>query len=168
MQKDRQTLRKKIINKQEAALPSAPVHEELDIARIATVHLTSESSEFPIENAFDEHSGPGGTHWIAPDPGDQVLILQFDVPQTIHEILMEAEELEVSRTQEVELFLSSDSGSSYREVLRQEYNFSPPGTTFEREIWSVPAEGVTHLRIEIKPDKAGKPYHANLISLALR
>jgi len=161
-------LRKKTISKQEAALPSAPVHEEIDIAAIATVLLTSESPEFPIENAFDEQTGPGGTRWIAPAPGDQVLILQFDVPQTLHELLLEAEELQVSRTQVVELFLSSDGGRSYREVLRQEYNFSPPGTTFEREVWSVPAEGVTHLRIGIKPDKAGKPCHATLISLALR
>src|SRR5262247_4948538 len=30
--------------------------------------------------------------------------------------------------------------------LRQEFTFSPSGTTFERENWSVPAEGVTHLR----------------------
>lgn len=161
-------MRKKIIRKQEAALPSAPVREKLDIAGIATVLLTSESPEFPIENAFDEQTGPGGTRWIAPDPGDQVLILQFDMPQTIHEILLEAEDLEVSRTQVWELSLSSDGGRSYREIVRQEYNFSPPGTTFEREIWSVPAKGVTHLRVGIKPDKAGKPCHATLISLALR
>ena len=161
-------MRKKIVGKQEAALPSAPVHEEIDIARVANVLLTSESSEFPIENAFDKQIGPGGTRWVASDPGDQVLIFQFDLPQTIHEIVLEAEELEVHRTQEVGLFLSMDGGRSYREVLRQEYNFSPPWTTFEREIWSVPAEGVTHLRIEIKPDKAGKPCRATLTSLALR
>ena len=50
----------------------------------------------------------------------------------------------------------------------QEYNFSPPGTTFEREDWMVPAEGVTHLRLWIKPDKGGKPCRATLTSLALR
>ncbi len=133
-----------------------------------TWRLTSESPEFPIENAFDEHTGPGGTRWKASDPGEQVLIFQFDLPQTIYEMVLEAEELEVSRTQVIELFLSSDGGRSYREVLRQEYNFSPPGTTFEREIWSVPAVGVTHLRIGIKPDKAGKACHATLTSLALR
>ena len=53
-------------------------------------------------------------------------------------------------------------------MLRQEYNFSPPGTTFEREDWAVTAAGVTHLRLQIKPDKGGKPCRATLTSLVLR
>ena len=45
---------------------------------------------------------------------------------------------------------------------------SPPGTTFERESWRVPAEGVTHLRVVIQPDKGGAPYLATLTSLTIR
>ena len=49
------------------------------------------------------------------------------------------------------------AGGPTGKLLRQEYNFSPPGTTFEREDWAVPAEGVTHLRLVIRPDKGASP-----------
>jgi hypothetical protein len=96
------------------------------------------------------------------------VILAFDTPQTIRHILLEVEELEVARTQELQLCLSCDGGRTYRELLRQEYNFSPPGTIFEREDWEVQAGGVTHLRLVIRPDKGGKPCLATLTSLVLR
>jgi len=80
---------------------------------------------------------------------------------------VEAEELEVSRTQEFRLSVSHDGGQIYRELRRQEYNFSPPGTTFEREAWTVLAEGVTHLQLWMKPDKGGKPCRATLTALVL-
>jgi hypothetical protein len=141
---------------------------EKDIAALATVLVTAEAAEHPIDNAFDNQRGPGGSRWVAGEPGEQTLILAFDTPQTIHTISLEIEELEVSRTQELRLALSRDGGHTYQELLRQEYNFSPPGTTFEREEWSVTAEGVTHLQLVIKPDKGGKPCQATLTALALR
>lgn len=63
--------------------------------------------------------------------------------------------------------VSDDGGRTYRSLVRQEFNFSPPGTTFEREIWSVAAAQVTHLRLEIKPDKGGRTGLATLTSLSL-
>ena len=120
-------MRKKIIGKREATLPSGSLREGLDIAAIATVHLTSESPEFPIENVFDEQTGPGGTRWTASEPGEQTLILQFDAPQTFHEVLLEAEELEVDRTQVVELFLSID-GQRVTGRFRR-IQLPSPGTT---------------------------------------
>jgi hypothetical protein len=96
------------------------------------------------------------------------LILAFDTPQAIHRVVLEAEETGAARTQELQLALSTDGGRSYREVLRQEYNFSPPGTTFEREDWAVPAGGVTHLRLVIRPDKGGEFGRASITSLVLR
>ena len=62
---------------------------------------------------------------------------------------------------------SSDDGETYQELIRQEFHFSPPGTTFERERWSVSAGAVTHLRLEIKPDKGGQIGRATLTSLIL-
>jgi hypothetical protein len=85
----------------------------------------------------------------------------------MHQTIVEVEELEVSRTQELRLSVLHDGGRSYRE-LRQEYNFSPPGTTFEREDWTVLAEGVTHLQLWMKPDKGGKPCRATLTALVLK
>jgi hypothetical protein len=159
-------LRKHIVK----APPSHPVPEpgEMDIAATATVQVTSEDPAHPIEHVFDTRRGPGGSRWVAAEPGEQTLILAFDTPQTIHQTIVEVEELEVSRTQEFRLSVSHDGGQSYRELRRQEYNFSPPGTTFEREDWKVLAEGVTHLQLWMKPDKGGKPCRATLTALVLK
>lgn len=55
------------------------------------------------------------------------------------------------------LAISTDGGSTYRDVVRQEYFFSPPDTTFEHEDYRLTAVGVTHLRLDINPDKSGRP-----------
>jgi hypothetical protein len=99
--------------------------------------------------------------------GEQVLTLAFDTPQTIREVGLETEELQASRTQVLTLSLSQDGGRTYREILRQEFNFSP-GTTFERERWTVPAASVSHLRVTIRPDKGGNLGRASLTSLTIR
>ena len=153
------------------ALPSLPLPQqlgEIDITATATVQVTSEDSAHPIENVFDHRRGPGGSRWVAEEPGEQTLILAFDTPQIIHQTIVEVEELEVSRTQELQLSVSHDGGQTYRELRRQEYNFSPPGTTFEREDWAVTAAGVTHLQLWMKPDKEGKPCRATLTALVLK
>jgi hypothetical protein len=146
----------------------APQPEEKDIAAIATVFVSSETAEHPLDHAFDHQRGPGGSRWMAAEPGEQVLILAFDTPQAISKIILEVEESEVSRTQELSVAVSYDGGQTYRELLRQEYTFSPPGTTFEREAWAVTAVGVTHVQLIIKPDKGDKPCRASLTALAFQ
>src|SRR5947209_746729 len=141
---------------------------EIDVAAVATVIVTSEEAEHPIDHVFDSRRGPGGSRWAAGEPGEQEVVLAFDTPQSLSHISLEVEERGVERRQELWLEVSCDGGRTYREVLRQEYNFSPPGTTFEREDWAVRAEGVTRLRVRIKPDMAGKPCRATLTSLAIR
>jgi hypothetical protein len=158
-------LRKQIIREPPAS--TAPMTDEIDIAAVATVLVTSEAPEHPVDFAFDHHRGPGGSRWVAGEPGEQTLILAFDAPQAIRRVVLEVEEPGVARTQELQLALSSDGGQTYREVLRQEYTFSPPDTTFKREDWAVNADGVTHLRLQVKPDKGGKPCRATITSLAL-
>jgi hypothetical protein len=142
--------------------------EEKEIAEIATVWVTSEAADNPIECAFDQRRGSGGSRWLAADPGEQRLILAFDHPQTLRAITVEVEEPEVSRTQELQVAVSTDGGQTFQELRRQEYTFSPPGTTFEREEWAVTLDGVTHLQVVIIPDKGGKPCRATLTTLALR
>ena len=141
---------------------------EKDIAALATVGVTSEATDYPIDHAFDSHRGPGGSRWVAGAPGPQRLLLAFDAPQTLRLLRLEVEERDVSRTQDIQVAISRDGGHTYQTLLRQEYNFSPPGTTFEREEWAIPAEGVTHLQLVITPDKGGTPCQATLTTLALR
>jgi hypothetical protein len=159
-------LRKHILREQTQA-PAFQPHEK-DIAAVATVMVTSETPDNPIDNAFDGQHGPGASRWVAGEPGDQTLIVAFDTPEMLRQICVEVEEPDVSRVQELHMAISCDGGATYRDLLRQEYNFSPSGATFEREEWAVGAEGVTHVRLLIRPDKGGKPCRATLTSLVLR
>jgi hypothetical protein len=155
-------LRKQLIKSAPALMPG-----EINVVSAATVLVTSEDPEHPVDHAFDSHRGLGGTRWIAGEPGEQTLIVAFDAPEAVGRVILEVEEPEVVRTQELQLAISSDGGRTYRDVLRQEYNFSPPGTTFEREDWAVSAAGATHLRLQVKPDKGDKPCRATLTSLVV-
>jgi hypothetical protein len=74
---------------------------EIDIAAVATVQVTSEDPQHPVDHAFDPQRGPGGTRWVAGEPGEQAVILAFDAPQTIRQIILEVEEPAVARTQEL-------------------------------------------------------------------
>ena len=159
-------MRKQILKSNPAT--SAPLLGELDVATLATVAVTSETADHPVEHAFDNRRGPGGSRWVAETAGEQTLILAFDAPQDLRQVSVEVEENQASRTQELQLAVSHDGGNTYRELLRQEFNFAPPGTTFEREEWTVAAGGVTHLRLRIKPDKGDRPCRASLTTLSLR
>ena len=159
---------RKLIIKPHPATPDTTTGE-IDIASVATVQVTSESPEHPIDHVFDEHRGPGGTRWIAGEPGEQTVILAFDTPQDDQpDLSWKSRSRKSLARRNSSLSFSCDGGRTYRELLRQEYNFSPAGTTFEREDWAVSAQGVTHLRLVIKPDKGGKPCRATLTSLVLR
>lgn len=139
----------------------------LDIPAIATVIVTSEKPTHPIELIFDGKRGPGASRWQAATPGQQGLILDFDKPQALRQLVLDIEEPEVSRTQILWISVSSDGGRSYRELIRQEYNFSPPGTTYECETWTIDTLHTTHLAITIEPDKNGQPAYASVTSLIL-
>ena len=158
-------MRKQVI-RPPSSLASQSSRHELDVATVATALVTSETPDFPIDNVFDDHRGPGGTRWTAAEPGEQTLIVAFDLPQLLHGIILEVEEREVERTQELAIALSEDGGRTYRELLRQEYIFSPSGATFEREEWTIAARAVTHVRLWIKPDKGDSPCRATLTALA--
>ena len=159
-------LRKQIIEMPRPT--SGPGPGEIDVAAVATVLVTSEAPEHPVDHAFDDRRGPGGSCWAAGGPGEQVIILAFDAPQVLRRVGLEVEECEVARAQEIRVAVSGDGGRTYRDLVRQEYNFSPPGTTFEREDWAISAEGVTHLRLQIRPDRAGGAGRARITSLTLR
>ena len=83
-------LRKEILTTQ--PITSAQRTPQKDIASIATVLVTSEDPDHPIDHVFDGQRGPGASRWIAAQPGEQTLILAFDAPQMIRKVLVEIEE----------------------------------------------------------------------------
>ena len=102
-------LRKHLLMDYPAERVAAP--EEKDIATLATVWVTSEAADHPIDHAFDSHRGPGGSRWVAGVPGPQRLLLAFDAPQTLRMLCLEVEERDVSRTQELHVAISRDGGA---------------------------------------------------------
>jgi hypothetical protein len=102
----------------------------LDLEQIATVEVTSEDPRFPVEYAFGSDDGPG---WRASEPGEQQIRIIFDQPASVHHIELRFHEADSKRTQEFVLRWSPESGGSATEIVRQQWNFSPTGSTTEIE-----------------------------------
>ena len=129
---------------------------EIDIAGCATVSYSSEDPAHPVEHLLDGRSGPGATRWMStrPDTTERIVV-EFDQPQTISRLVYEVDEATRERTQEVRVDVSEDGGRTYRQILVQEYSFSPRGATYQREEQRFDLAGVTHLRLMIVPNKNG-------------
>jgi len=155
-------MRKRLI----AASPTAlPVDRTwLDVDRVAVVELTSEDGAHPIESALRPGEKRG---WRAAGPGAQTIRLLFDNPQQLRRIWLSFEESEIKRTQEFVLRWSPDAGGSFREIVRQQWNFSPPETVREIEDYAVDLSGVTVLELNIVPDTSGGGARASLLGLRL-
>jgi hypothetical protein len=150
-------MRKRILTL-DAVEPSAANHW-LDLEQVAEVELTSEDAASPIEAALLPGREAG---WRAANPGKQVIRLLFSTPQQLRRIRLVFEERDVSRTQEFALRWSADEGRSYRDLLRQQFNFSPPATTRQIEAYEVDLRGVTSLELSIDPAIDDVPHRASL------
>ncbi|HEY4011921.1 MAG TPA: hypothetical protein VGM06_01175 [Polyangiaceae bacterium] len=139
--------------------------QTIDVDAHAHVAVTSEDATHPIEHAFDGRGAPGGTEWVAGGPGDQTITVSFDSPQAVRAVVVEVEETRESRLQEIELAVASGS-EALVVVLRQEFHFSAPGTTLEREHWSIDRKDVRQIRLVIRPEKSGGSARARLTTLA--
>jgi hypothetical protein len=156
-------MRKRLIGADPPEAPAgAPIWLDLDL--LAQAEITSEDAGHPIEAALIPDTGPG---WRAAQPGEQALRLRFDKPQTLKQIHLVFQEDEQGRTQEFVLRWSADGGQSYREIVRQQFNFSPPATAQEVEDYDVVLQGVTVLELQIVPDISGGPARASLAQLRL-
>ncbi|MBU5611529.1 hypothetical protein [Geomonas azotofigens] len=138
--------------------------EWLDLDSIAKVEISSEDPSQPIESALQPVGAPG---WRAAEPGPQIIRLLFDTPQSLRRIYLLINEEEVARTQEFVLRYAQNHGRNFREIVRQQFTFAPPGTTTEQEEYQVDLDGVTTLELEIMPDVSGSAAKASLGRLLL-
>ena len=136
----------------------------LDLEGAAVVEVTSEEKDFPVEAALVLGETRG---WRAAEPGPQTIRLLFDQPQTIKRIALVFEEEETIRTQEFVLRWSPDRGKRFREIVRQQWNFSPPETVREVEDYRVELPDVAVLELMIAPNISGGAARASLESLRL-
>ena len=147
-------LRKRVLD--DGADPRGPSSGEIDLVDEAAIAYSSEDPSHPVDNLVDGDAGPAATRWVSGrvDTPERIVI-EFDRPQSVSRLIYEVEERACERTQEVRLEASTDFGKTYRQVLVQEYTFSPGGATFEREDLRLSMEGVTHFRLNIVPNKRG-------------
>ena len=155
---------RKRITKQDTRSVVLPDQNWLELENLAEVELTSEDAAFPIESALRLDDGPG---WRAAEPGRQTVRLLFDRPLRVRHVKVVFCEDELARTQEFVLRWSADGGQSYREIVRQQYNFSLPDNASEVEEYKVELDGLTALELEIIPDISGGSAHASIAQLRL-
>ncbi len=136
----------------------------LNLEQAAEVELTSEAPAFPIESALVPGAGGG---WRAAGPGPQTIRLRFDRPIQLRRIRLVFVETEQQRTQEFVLRWGVDDAHASREIVRQQWNFSPPEGTREVEDYRVDLTGVTVLELHLVPDISGGTACASLAELRL-
>jgi hypothetical protein len=144
-------MRKNVISSGGSAARPSPAGEWKDLEAIAQVEITSEDAQFPIEHAL----GTGGTGWRAAATGPQVIRLLFDEPQTIRRIHLHFLERAAERSQEFAVFAGWEE--EMREVVRQQWSFSPNGSTEEIEDYAVELDGIRTLELRIDPDRSHDP-----------
>ncbi|MDD1620156.1 MAG: carbohydrate-binding protein [Methylococcaceae bacterium] len=155
-------MRKRIINplRKETAVSD---RDWLNIASLAEVEITSEDAEHPIEDALLADRAGG---WRASEPGIQTIRLIFELPQRLSLIKLDFVETGIERTQQYVLRWSTD-GESFTEIVRQQWNFSRLGASFETEEHHVDLPAVAVLELCIIPDIGGAPAVASLAQLRL-
>jgi len=155
-------MRKRIVTT--TPIPADKPADWLDLEHAATVEVTSEDKDFPIESSFSIEPGQG---WRAAQPGAQKIRLVFDEPHRLKHIALVFEEKEMTRTQEFVLRASSNTGGPSREIVRQQWNFSAPTSTQEIEEYQVELPNVSTLELTIVPDIGGGSARASLKSWRL-
>lgn len=155
-------MRKRVLDQSREIAP--PEADWLPLEELAEVEITSENGAHPIEAALVTGGGSG---WKADAPGKQTIRLLFADPQPLKRIWLRFEEPDTERTQEYVVRWSADRGESYRDVVRQQWNFSPRGATVETEDHRVELPAVTILELSITPDTSGGAAVASLNQLRL-
>jgi hypothetical protein len=156
-------MRKRLINPTPETISSRG-EGWLNIERAAMVEITSEEKDYPVEAVFISGETQG---WRAAEPGPQTIRIVFDQPQKLKRISLVFEEKETARTQEFVLRWSPDGEGSFREIVRQQWNFGPAETIREVEEYQVELSDVTVLELTIVPNTSGGNARASLKSLRL-
>ena len=136
----------------------------LDLESLAQVEVSSEEAQHPIEAALVPDAARG---WRAAAPGQQIVRLMFDEPQNLRLIHLVFDEHEEERLQEYTLRWCSGAGQPYREIVRQQYNFSPPASSREIEDFNVNLDSCAELELSIIPDLKGSAAHASIAEFRL-
>jgi hypothetical protein len=108
---------------------------------------------------------PQAEGWRASEPGPHTIRVRFDRPTSIRRIHLEFSESRVERLQEFTLAVVA--AGRRRHIVRQQWTFSPEGSTQEVEDYTVNLPAVTALELHINPDRYNDQAFASLQALAI-
>jgi hypothetical protein len=152
-------VRKTLIESAAVNLVQRTQEEWLDLEKIARIEVTSEDPSFPLESALVSGTGSG---WRAAQTGKQMIRILFDSPTRLTRIRLEFSETEIARTQEFTLLWAREASAPLTEIVRQQWTFSPQGSTSEIEDYEVDLSGVSVLELALKPDLTPVRAYASL------
>jgi hypothetical protein len=157
--RDNEVMRKHILDPTPPPNDAPDGHQWLNLQELAEVEVTSEEKGYPVESAFNFGAGPG---WRAASQGKQRIRLTFDKPQLIQRVRLQFHEPEVARSQEFTVRWSGGPHEPLKEIVRQQWNFSPDGSTTETEDYVVDLKAVSILELTIDPDRGAGEAFATL------
>jgi hypothetical protein len=157
-----ETVRKTILGHEDhSAIFSS--NEWLGVEAVAGIGVTSEADDAPVENVLYPDRDTG---WRAGEPGPQIIRVTFSGPTNIRRIQLVFRESQFARTQEFTLRCTL-AGGQRREVIRQQWTFSPQGSREEVEDYRATLDDVVVLELAIIPDISNGGAHASLLSLRI-
>jgi hypothetical protein len=145
-------------------LPDA-ARDEPDWIRLdeaAEIEITSEADGHPVEAALMPGDARG---WLAGGPGPQTIRILFNEPRPVQQVRVVIEENTRERTQQFVLRAAASPGGAWRELARQQFNFSPGGASREHEDYVLRLPAVAALELTIVPDISGGDARASLQQL---
>lgn len=117
----------------------------LDLDAVADVTIT----------ARGERLARAGSMWSADCPGEQMIEIRFHYPTAVRRLRVRSTETEVSRTQQMTVWACLHRGERHREVVRQQFNFSPDGATEEIEEYGLELDAVSAIQLRVVPSIDG-------------
>ena len=151
-------MRKRIVGQADRVSELKP--KWLDLEEMATVEVTSEAPCSPVESVFIPSQNSA---WRAAAAGEQKIRVIFDEATPLRTIELHFIEQEIERTQEFSLCWSAAQGGPMHQIVRQQWSFSPQGSTEEIEHYDVELEDVSAIELSINPDISGRSVKATLL-----
>jgi hypothetical protein len=123
-------MRKRLITSASSHTAPKADPDWLNVYDVAEVEMSSEDPAFPIASALLTRKSSG---WRAVESGKQTIRILFQRQRPLRRIRLEFLETELERSQEFKLGWSAEPNGPLVEIVRQQWNFSPQGSTSEVE-----------------------------------
>jgi len=118
----------------------------LDLDEVAEVTIVNGGRRMPRSSGI----------WSIDAPGEQMIEIRFHEPTYVSHLRLISSEIEEDRTQEITVWASLNRGEQHRELLRQQFNFSPNGATEQIEEYSPWLDAVSAIQLRVVPSIDGR------------